>query len=122
MRVRSRPMNSTSPACGRCRPRMVRSSTDFPDPEPPTMPNTSPRSTVMSSPSCTICLPKRFLSPLTSMMASLMRGSYVQLPERDGEDRVREDHQEDRLHHRDGSQATELARRIAHLQAAVGAG
>src|SRR5262245_15803035 len=116
MRVTSRPNSRTSPAWGRCRPRMERSSTDFPDPEPPTMPNTSPRSTVMSRQSCTICRPNRFLRPRTSMMASLMRDSYVELPEHDGEDRVREDHQEDGLHHGDGGEAAELARGVAHLQ------
>src|SRR5579863_9580882 len=37
----SRPLNSTLPASGARSPRMVRSSTDLPAPEPPMMPNTS---------------------------------------------------------------------------------
>src|SRR5688572_3224482 len=113
-------MSRTSPACGRWSPRIERSNTDLPDPEPPTMPNTSPRSTVMSRPSCTICAPKRFTSPRTSRMASLMaRGSYVELPEHDREQRVREDDEEDGLHDRNGREPPELPRGIPHLQAAI---
>ena len=37
---------------------MLRSSTDLPEPEPPTMPNTSPSSTVRSRSRCTIWRPK----------------------------------------------------------------
>ena len=44
----------------------VRSSTDLPVPEPPTMPNTSSACTSMSRPSCTSWVPKRLTSPCTS--------------------------------------------------------
>jgi ABC-type transporter Mla maintaining outer membrane lipid asymmetry ATPase subunit MlaF len=37
------PNNLTLPACGRRKPRIVRSSTDLPLPEPPTTPRISPR-------------------------------------------------------------------------------
>ena len=100
---------------------MERSSTDLPEPEPPTMPNTSPCSTVMSRWSCTICaaeaihqaadFDERFachqMSSCQNAIANIAFG---------------ENHQEDGLHHGDGSETAELARGIAHLQAAVGAG
>src|SRR5688572_12462318 len=42
----------------------------------------------------------------------------VELHEDHGEDGIGEDHEEDRLHHGDGGQPAELARRRAHLHAA----
>ena len=45
------PRSGRAPAA--CSPRISRSSTDLPVPEPPTMPNTSPRRTSRSSSSCT---------------------------------------------------------------------
>ena len=47
------PRTSIRPRSGRSRPRIVRSSTDLPVPEPPTMPITSPRRTSRSRPSWT---------------------------------------------------------------------
>ena len=100
---------------------MERSSTDLPEPEPPTMPNTSPRShrhveaVVHDLRAEAVHQAADFDDAVVGHQMSSCQNS-------DGEHRIGEDHQEDRLHHGDGSEAAELARGVAHLQAAVGAG
>src|SRR5580658_10647515 len=123
-----RPKTSMVPACGSCRPRMVCSRTDLPAPEPPTMPMISLRRTSNDKSLCTTWVPNRFTRPRTrttrsssGVCATGSRGSIseVDLLEQDGEERVRKYHEENRLHDRHGGQPPELARRIAHLHAAV---
>ncbi len=70
------PRISIEPAAGRLRPMMVRSSTDLPLPEPPTMPRTSPRFTSRSTPSCTTCGPKRLTMPRRLIAGCGMVGSF----------------------------------------------
>ena len=66
MHVTSRPSTSTVPASGRRSPRMVRSSTDLPLPDPPTMPKISALLTSKLTPSCTTCAPKRLTTSRTA--------------------------------------------------------
>src|SRR5271155_4719161 len=123
----SRPKTSTVPACGSRNPRMVCSRTDLPAPEPPTTPMISLRRTSKDKSLCTTCVPKRLTSPRTRTIGSssgwggggaASRGSIsacssiseVDLLKEDREKRVRENHQEDRLHHGHGGEAPELAR------------
>jgi hypothetical protein len=47
------------PLCGRNKPMISFSKTDFPVPLPPMMATTSPRATSRLTPSCTVLLPKR---------------------------------------------------------------
>ncbi len=64
---RSRPNTLTRPPSGLLSPIRVLSSTDLPDPEPPTTPSTSPRRTTRSRPSCTTWSPKRETRPSTTI-------------------------------------------------------
>ena len=59
------PNSLTVPSSGAFRPMILLSSTDLPEPEPPTTPSTSPRSIDRSSPSWMTASPKRETSPST---------------------------------------------------------
>ena len=58
---------------------MVRSSTDLPLPEPPTMPNTSPARMSASRPSCTTWAPNRFTMPRTAMIGVHQMSSSMKI-------------------------------------------
>ena len=71
---------------------MERNSTDLPEPDPPTMPNTSPRSTVMSRWSCAL------LGAKPEHPASMSFGHRCPAPERRWRTSHGKNDQEDRLH------------------------
>ena len=105
---------ATSPCAGVSSPRIWRSSTVLPVPEPPTSDSTSPRSIVRSRSWWT---PARALGVLNTrpQLADLDHGfavvgscgivsarSYPHVPEQHREQRVDQDHHRDRGHHRSG--------------------
>src|SRR4051812_10916601 len=110
------------PLSARCRPRMVRSSTDLPVPDPPTIPNTSPRRTSRSTPSWMTWAPNRVRSPWTWIAACpAMRITHPDPREQDREQRVEHDHQENADDHRAGGHPTDALGAADDAQALVAA-
>src|SRR5437879_2447557 len=109
---------------------MVRKSTDFPVPDPPTTPSTSPRRTSRSRFRKTTLLPKRASSPRTriagvSPMApaggSASRSDLC-IAEDDREDGIGEDDEEDRLDDRARRQPADALGAARDAQALVAPG
>src|ERR1700690_927126 len=68
MAPRSSPSTRTVPPSAGSSPRMVFTSTDLPEPEPPITTRLSPAATSRSMPSSTILRPKDFLRPRTEIL------------------------------------------------------
>src|SRR6185295_6454512 len=90
------PSTSTWPFCGGFNPSIVRSSTDFPEPEPPTKPSVSCSLSERLTPSCTVCVPNRLVTSLSSISAVI---SNPRLLKDDGKEGVGHDDDEDGLDH-----------------------
>src|ERR1700694_1064368 len=98
---RSAPSTRMEPESGRCSRIISRSSVDLPEPMPPINAKISARRTSRSSSECTTWSPKQVDSLLISMTAgcAALCTSEVQRTEGDREQRVGNDHEEDRLDH-----------------------
>src|SRR5262245_15534769 len=87
---------------------IVRKSTDFPVPDPPTTPRTSPRRTSRSRLSWMTCLPNCVRRPRMEMIdgacGSIRRTLDTHIGKQVGEECVEDDHQKQRLDHRLGGE------------------
>jgi len=76
----SRPMTRTLPSSYRSSPFRQRSRVDFPAPECPTMPKTSPLRTERETSRSTVSSPKRFVRPSTRRISSARPAPAVSRP------------------------------------------
>src|SRR5260370_4911313 len=116
------PNTSTVRWCGGIRPTTTRSNSDFPVPEPPTTPSTSPRCTSRSRLRWIAGLPSRVVSQRMRMMGGVaaplpaFARSDMEEGEHHGERGVENDDQEDRFDHRDGGQAAHALGALGDLE------
>src|SRR6185437_8400411 len=98
-------------------PITVRSNTDFPLPEPPTTPSTSPRLTSRSSLSWSTRPPTRVVRPRTRTTGRSDAEARIE----DGEGGIDNDHQKDRTNHGKRGEATDALGTARHLEARLAA-